>query len=137
MAMGATALGQPVEMYTFEGPDSDIPFPEIKAKADVATHNSGRISLTLRDGEVCKGRWSYAAPEAVSTTSRSLKTSHAQVARSPATAKDSLAGLNRGDARLTCTRGTKIKARFYTRSGTTSGYGVAKDSRGNLYKLTF
>lgn len=46
-------------------------------------------------------------------------------------------GVNRGEAFLTCDRSTTLQAEFFTGSGTANGYGVAKDSRGNIYKMIF
>jgi hypothetical protein len=46
-------------------------------------------------------------------------------------------GVNRGEAFLTCSRGSTLQAEFYTGSGTANGYGIAKDSSGNVYKMIF
>ncbi len=35
------------------------------------------------------------------------------------------------------TRGTVIEVEFYTGSGTANGFGLAKDNKGNIYKVLF
>jgi hypothetical protein len=45
-------------------------------------------------------------------------------------------GVNRGEA-MSCDRGTTVQAEFFTGSGTANGYGVAKDSSNNVYKMLF
>lgn len=48
-----------------------------------------------------------------------------------------LPGVNRGQAFATCSRGTTVEAEFLTGSGTANGYGIAKDSGGNVYRMLF
>ncbi len=38
---------------------------------------------------------------------------------------------------MTCSRGTTIEAEFFTGSGTANGYGIARDSNANIYKMLF
>ncbi|MBU3714298.1 MAG: hypothetical protein FGM46_05050 [Ferruginibacter sp.] len=45
------------------------------------------------------------------------------------------ASVNRGEAMLICNQGTTIQIEFFTGSGTANGYGVAKDNKGNIFKL--
>jgi hypothetical protein len=46
-----------------------------------------------------------------------------------------MASVNRGEAMLICNKGTTIQVEFFTGSGTANGYGVAKDSNGNVFKV--
>jgi hypothetical protein len=46
-------------------------------------------------------------------------------------------GVNRGEAMLVGDRGTVIQVEFYTGSGTANGTGVAKDNKGNIFKMLF
>ena len=46
-------------------------------------------------------------------------------------------GVNKGEAVLVGDRGTVIQVEFYTGSGTAYGTGVAKDNKGNIYKVLF
>ena len=45
------------------------------------------------------------------------------------------ASVNKGEAMLICNGGTTIQVEFFTGSGTANGFGVAKDSNGNTYKV--
>jgi len=46
-------------------------------------------------------------------------------------------GVNKGEAVLVGDRGTVIQVEFYTGSGTANGTGVAKDNKGNTWKVLF
>ncbi len=46
-------------------------------------------------------------------------------------------GENRGQAIVIGERGTVIEVEFYTGSGTANGFGLAKDNKGNIYKVLF
>ncbi len=46
-------------------------------------------------------------------------------------------GVNKGEAMLIGDRGTVMQMEFFTGSGTANGTGVAKDNRGNTYKVLF
>lgn len=46
-------------------------------------------------------------------------------------------GVNKGQLYAICSDNTRVEGEFVTGSGTANGYGVAKDSGGNVYKLLF
>lgn len=46
-------------------------------------------------------------------------------------------GVNRGQAMSFCPSGRSLEVEFVTGSGTANGYGIAKDSEGNIYKMLF
>jgi hypothetical protein len=46
-------------------------------------------------------------------------------------------GVNKGEAVLVGNRDTTIQVEFYTGSGTANGTGVAKDNKGNIFKVLF
>jgi hypothetical protein len=49
-------------LYPVRGPMSEQnPLPVLVAHVDGILGNTGNISLTMPDGEVCKGKWSSAA----------------------------------------------------------------------------
>jgi hypothetical protein len=133
----ASGCSQPVTLYPVQGPLSkQQPLPTIAAQADGILGNTGDLSLTLPDGEACRGKWSSAAPQQVSVSTGSLFSMYGSAAGYGVTAGN-VPGVNRGEAFLTCDRSTTIQAEFFTGSGTANGYGVAKDSRGNIYKMIF
>ncbi len=132
-------------LFPIQGPMSKLsPLPILKARADGITGNTGNISLTMPDGELCKGRWSSIAPMAyrASTASAAVTTvgDMASVWSAVYGSGFSMAnvpGVNRGEAVLVGDRGTIIQVEFYTGSGTANGTGVAKDNKGNIYKMLF
>ena len=124
-------------LYPIQGPLSKtVPLPVVTAHVDGITSNTGGLGMTLPDGEICKGRWSSAAPQFATSVSGSLWGRYGSVAFS-GSAIGPVPGVNRGEAFLTCVRGTTIQAEFFTGSGTANGYGIAEDSRGNVYKMIF
>jgi hypothetical protein len=91
----------------------------------------------LPDGEPCEGRWSSVAPTYTAATSGTLWGRYGSLAAFSGTTTGIAPGINRGEAFLTCARGTTINVEFFTGSGTANGYGIAEDSRGNVYKMLF
>lgn len=106
--------------------------------------NTGGISLTLPDGELCKGRWSSIAPMSVGfsaatasgTATNGMASVWTTVYGSGLSVRN-LPGVNKGEAMLVGDRGTVIQVEFYTGSGTANGTGVAKDNKGNVFKVLF
>lgn len=128
---------QSVTFYPVEGPVAAIrPLPTLTAKADGITGNSGGIEMRLADGQHCSGKWSSAAPQFSATTSLNLIGVYGS-AVGVSTSSGILPGVNRGEAFMSCSKGTTVSAEFFTGSGTANGYGVAKDTDGNIYKMLF
>ena len=124
-------------MVAVEGPMSQQrPVPMIEALADGVTGNTGNISLSMPDGERCKGRWSSAAGAGMTITSVNLITKYGPIYGS-AFSSSSGHGQNPGQAILVCDRGTIIQVEFITGAGTAHGFGFATDSNGNVYRLVF
>ena len=132
-------------LYPIKGPMSTIsPLPTPIAKVNGILGNSGTILLVLPDGEVCKGRWSSIAPMSVgfsaASASGSATSGLSSVWATVYGSDYSLAnvpGINKGEAMLVGDKGTVIQIEFYTGSGTANGTGVAKDNKGNIYKVLF
>ena len=132
-------------LYPVEGPLSQKHPPIVlEARADGITGNTGNISLTLPDGENCKGKWSVIAPLSVgistvsanSTFTSGIASAWGTVYGSGYTIRN-VPGVNRGEAILVGDKGTTIQLEFYTGSGTANGIGAARDNRGNIYKVLF
>jgi hypothetical protein len=141
----ASGCSTTATLYPVEGPMSQqSPLPVITATADGMTGNTGDISLILPDGEVCKGRWSsiapmsvrYSAASASGTATSGLSSAWATVYGSGFSIAN-LPGVNKGEAMLVGDRGRVIQVEFYTGSGTANGVGVAKDHKGNIFKVIF
>jgi hypothetical protein len=122
-----------VNFYPIEGPlAAKKSFPSITATVDGIANNTGGVAMSLPNGETCSGKWASAAPQYAETVS--LMTQYGTVSGFATGIKP---GVNRGEAFIVCSQGTTIQAEFYTGSGTANGYGIAKDSNGNVYKMIF
>lgn len=147
LALGLVSCGctTTATLFPVEGPLSKLsPPPLLTATVDGITGNTGNISLSMPDGEACKGRWSSIAPtayryssgSATGTASSGLTSAWATVYGSGYSVGN-VPGVNRGEAMLVGQRGTVIQVEFYTGSGTANGTGVARDNKGNTYKVIF
>lgn len=136
LIVGLTAAGcsTTANLYPIQGPlSARKPLPVIVAKANGITGNTGELTLTMPDGEDCKGKWSSVAP-----TTGGVGTLFTQYgATAGFTFSGIQPGINKGQAFLTCDRGTTVEAEFFTGSGTANGFGVARDSNKNVYKMLF
>jgi len=132
-----TACSTTISMFPAEGPlRSEKPNPVLVATADNITSNSGKFSVTYPNGDECVGKWASLAPQMTSVGWGSLFTQYGSITGvSLATAN--MPGINRGEAMAICTSGNRLQVEFYTGSGTASGLGVAKDDKGNVFKLIF
>lgn len=122
-----------LELYPVKGPSSaQVPITVIKAKAKGVMGNSGKVSLTMPDGEVCKGRWSSTAGVKGSKNNVGLLVDYGQeLGLSPR------GNENRGYAMAVGNKGTSMEIEFLTGAGTAHGFGVAKDNKGNVYRVLF
>lgn len=140
-----TACSTTATLYPVDGPLSkQQPLPVLTAAVDGIMGNTGGISLSFPDGELCTGRWSSIAPMSVGVSTASASGSATNdMASVWATVYGSgfsvsnLPGVNRGEAMLVGDRGTVIHVEFYTGSGTANGTGVARDNKGNIFKVLF
>lgn len=132
-------------LYPVDGPMSkQQPLPVLTATVDGIMGNTGGISLSLPNGEQCTGRWSSIAPMSVGFSAATASGSATSGMASVWTAVygsgfsiRNLPGVNKGEAMLVGNRGTVIQVEFYTGSGTANGTGVAKDNKGNVFKVLF
>lgn len=138
-----TACSTTVSFFPVSGPLSQAKLNQpIVATADGIWGNTGKMTLTLPNNEVCNGIWSSVAP---TVAAANVGIGSASFSNSMASAWGSVYGtsftvgnaatVNRGEAMLICSNGTNIQVEFFTGSGTANGYGVAKDSNGNTYKV--
>lgn len=128
----ATAMMVPVE-----GPLSQRqPVPVIQAKASGVMGNSGDLTFTLPDGDACKGRWSSAAGTALTVGGASLLGQYGSTYITGWSASTG-AGQNPGQAIVTCASGNVVQMEFVTGAGSASGFGIAKDSAGNVFRVVF
>jgi hypothetical protein len=145
LLLSGCSLSVTAKLYPVKGSYSEQkPLPILRALVKDVQRNSGDVTLTLPDGELCIGSWSSLAPQQVTMTSisgRGQITSGIQTAYTTVYGTgfsvSNVPGVNRGTAYLVGDRGTTIEVEFFTGSGTASGNGVAIDSKGNTYKVIF
>ncbi len=124
-------------MVPVEGPLSLLrPVPVLRVRADGILGNSGNISFTMPDGDLCKGRWASAAGAGVTIASASLLTQYGPkyvTGYSVSTGS----GQNPGQAIIVCGKGRTIQLEFVTGAGTAHGFGIGKDNEANVYRFVF
>jgi hypothetical protein len=104
----------------------------LDAKFTWAGNGSGKITLTLPDGEVCTGRYATVvggimSPEVVEAQGDAVAISSASMSIG------NVRGLQTSRAMLAGTRGTIIDFEGYTSGANpTHGFGRAKDHHGNV-----
>jgi hypothetical protein len=134
-----------VLLYPVQGPlSTQTPSPVFPGKLS-GMLNSGSVSFVLGDGEIFKGGWTRVIP--VKATQGAAMVSSPQSEGMPA-AWDTVYGSGfyvahvlgarlYAQAAITGNRGTVLHLEFYNPSPGVAArlLGVAKDSKGNLYKL--
>lgn len=138
MLIACAGCSANIDMFPVAGPLSEVrPLPVVKATAENVTSNSGRLIIALPDGQACEGRWSSVAPRMASSSTGTLMSTYGTVAGFSVGSTGILPGVNRGEAFASCSGGTTVDAEFFTGSGTANGYGIARDSDGNVYRMLF
>jgi len=135
--MTLSACSVPVTLYPVKGPYAEqTQKPIVSGVAHDVQNNTGKFVVTMPNKEICEGKWSSAAGVMVTTGSGTLFSQYGSVVGF-GTSVSNVPGVNRGEAMSFCPSGRSIEAEFFTGSGTANGYGVAKDSDGNIYKMLF
>jgi hypothetical protein len=142
---GCTGYGR---LYPVKGPLAAQTAPPIYAAKITGAFNSGNITVTLADNEVCKGAWGL-----VSRTPTGTGVAPANPATAPSVdwpkVWDAVYGGGYYNANvlgtrlhvrstLTGAKGTTLDVEMYRRDvpgQLTEIHGVAEDSRGNIYKI--
>ena len=144
---GCTATAR---FYPVQGPlATQTPVPVYVAKFSGA-FNSGNLSVILANGEVCKGRWATVPRPATSTDAA---TATAAPANNLSAEWDTVYGTGfyvahvlgarlYARAVLTGNRGTTLNVELYKpdlveNTAPAAIKGVAKDDKGNIYKVAF
>lgn len=135
--LSGCVVALPGHLYPISSPWSGQNPPAIFPVRLSGVLNSGSISVTLKDGEDCRGHWSTvpqndplaAAMSAVWDSVYGTGFFQANVLGDAAFAR----------ATLTGTRGTTLNVQFYLRKpgAITTAVGVAADNQGDIFKLTF
>jgi len=126
-----------LSFYPLEGPLSkEVPLLVLLATASGIDGNTGKLTLTMPDGEACSGRWSSAAGAGVTLSSMSLIGTYGSIYGTGASVSTGT-GQNPGQAFMSCSKGRTFQIEFVTGAGTANGFGFAKDNQGNVYRVLF
>ena len=137
LLLAGCATSVPVKMYPVQGPlAKQAPPPVVVATAGQVNTNSGPITFTLPNGSPCEGTWSSVAPKFATANCGTLFSAYG-AATGFGSSVGILPGANKGQLYAVCSDNTRVDGEFVTGSGTANGYGIAKDTRGNVYKLLF
>jgi len=124
-------------LFPVKGPLSkQTPVPTIQATVNGITGNSGEITLAMPDGESCFGKWSSAAGAGIGAGTGSLISKYGPVYGVGASVNTGTRQ-NPDLAFLSCDQGRTIQIEFVRGTGTASGFGIAKDNKGNIYRVLF
>ena len=108
-----------------------------------ATSGSGNLYITMPDGEKVSGPYGTQSRSSWDAAMGSGEPGGGGVAITPADWKalygktDLVAGQIAGEALCTGDRGTAMRVQYVVDPFNNTGFGVAKDNRGNLYRLKF
>ena len=122
------------DFYPVKGPlNEDGKLTPLTATVRDIMGNRGRIEIISFDGEFCEGIWVSAGGSSTQTTT--LFNQYGAYAGTAYTSGGNKQ--NPGTAIINCASGTQFQVEFVTAEGTARGFGVAKDNRGNIYKVIF
>jgi hypothetical protein len=136
-----------LRLYPVQGPlSAQTPLPVFPGKF-TGLVNSGNISFALGDGEVCKGLWTRVVPvkaakgETIANPpSSGMSSVWDTVYGSGYYVSHVLGAKLYAQAAITGDRGTVLSVEFYRPnpgSERVHVFGVARDSKDNIYKLVF
>ena len=124
-------------LYPVEGPLSKlIPNPVVQATIEGIMGGNGPLKLTMPGGITCSGEWSSAAASQMSFGAGSLLGTYGATYFSGINLSPGK-GQNPGRAIANCPDGNQIEVEFVTGAGTATGFGIARDRRGNVFRLLF
>lgn len=106
----------------------------LKATVNGVLGNNGSIFLKQSNDVVCEGEWSSAAGAQTTISSTSLIGQYGSLV---GISQTSGGGQNPGQAVVICPDGNSYTIEFLTGGGTSSGFGVAKDRNGNIFRVLF
>jgi hypothetical protein len=127
----------PGHLYPIQGPlAGQTPLPILPVTLN-GVFRSGSLSATLQGGEVCKGSWSQIRQD--DPSGNRMAAQWDAVYGQGFFVGNVLGNPVFAGATLTCPQGTTVNVQFYDPKpgNPTALVGIAQDSKGNLYKLTF
>jgi hypothetical protein len=135
--LALAACSTTARLYPVEGPAAtQTPVRVLHATVNGITGNNGSLSFQLPDGSPCEGEWSSAAGVETTFGAGSLFSQYGPIYGSGYTIRSG-GGQNPGRAIANCADGTRFDIEFVTGGGTANGFGFARDTRGNVYRVLF
>lgn len=135
--MSIAGCSTTARLYPVEGPASQaVPVQVLQATINGILGNNGSLSLVLPDNVLCDGEWSSAAGVQTTAGVGSLFTQYGPIYGSGLSVASG-GGQNPGQAIATCSDSTRFDIEFVTGGGTANGFGFARDTRGNVYRVLF
>jgi len=137
--------GVTARLYPVQGPlMTQAPVPVYSGKIS-GLINAGSISFVLNNGETCQGRWNrivlvkdpQGAQSAPVPVSPDMPAIWDQIYGAGYYTAHVLGTALHAQASITGSRGTVLMVEFYRANAAPQIYGVAKDSNGNIFKMTF
>jgi hypothetical protein len=128
-------------LYPVQGPFAAQTAPPIFAAKMTGAFNSGNITVTLANGEVCRGAWGLVSSrptDAGAAPSVNWQKAWDAVYGSGYFTANVLGAPLHVRSALTGSKGTTLDVEMYRRNvpgQLTEIHGVAQDSRGNIYKI--
>jgi hypothetical protein len=135
------------QFYPVEGPlSAQTPLPVLVAKMTGGL-TSGSISVVLSDGEVCQGRWAQVPRVKVAKGANTATVPEANAMASvwdavygPGYYVSHVLGATNAHATASGERGTVLNVELNARSEGEKNVvvkGIAKDNKGNIYKVVY
>jgi hypothetical protein len=135
-----TGCSATFRLYPIQGPlSTQTPLPVFPGKV-TGVLNSGNVSFTLGGGEVCKGIWTRVVAASVTPSSGDMSSVWDDVYGSGYYVSHVLGAKLYARAGITGSLGTALTVEFYRPNPGSEQirvFGVARDSKGNIYKLVF
>jgi hypothetical protein len=127
----------PGHLYPIQGPLATQNPPPVYPVVISGVLTTGKLSATLQNGEVCNGSWSQIKQS--DPTANTMAAQWDLVYGQGFFVANVLGNPVFARAALTSPQGTTLNVEFYDpKPGNVNAVvGIAQDSRGNLYKLTF
>lgn len=136
VALSLTASGCAIttRLVPVEGPMSAVrPVPIIEARAERG--GKRRLTFVLPDGDRCEGRWSAVGGSGTVSVAAGTLLSQYGAQYLSGYSVSSGSGQYRGQALVVCHNGDIFQIEFL--SGSSGGFGIAKDREDNIYRFVF
>jgi hypothetical protein len=130
-------IGGGGHLFPVQGPAAAQNPPAVYSLSVSGQFNTGTLTATLENNESCSGTW--VQPKDTDRSAGQMSAQWDQVYGAGYFVAHVLGTGSVVHATLTCKQGTTLEAEFFrTNPGSFGGsQGVAQDSKGNLYKVTF